>query len=72
VAPAADTVSADPAASGPKVATAPAAKKLPAAATTATGQPQAQHSPFFAAPPKKRTAGNEGLAPILRRLFSAN
>jgi hypothetical protein len=73
VAPATDMVSADPAAStSPKVVTAPAAKKLPATATTATGQPQAQHNPFFApAPPKKKTAG-DGLAPILRRLFSAN
>jgi ribonuclease E len=74
VAPASDTVTADPAAATlPKGAAAPAAKKLPATATTATGQAPAQHNAFVApAPPKKKTAGNDGLAPILRRLFSAN
>lgn len=68
LAPGTDTVTAN----SPKVATAPATKKLPATATTATGQPQAQHTPSFAPTPKKKTAGNDGLAPILRRLFSAN
>jgi hypothetical protein len=76
VAPAADPLTADPAASpgastGPKVVTAPAAPVAPGKKLPVTGQLQAQQHGLFAPPPKKK-AGNDGLAPMLRRLFSAN
>lgn len=68
-----DTSAAANPAGGPKAAMAAATKKLPGApGTPAAGSPQqAQHGPA-ATPPRRKTAGNDGLGPILRRLFSAN
>ncbi len=69
-----DTSAAANPAGGPNAAMAPAVgpatKKLPGV-STGLGPQQVQHGPV-ATPPKRKTAGNDGLGPILRRLFSAN